>query len=104
MSKKYYINVWECLFYKVDEQGNELRDDNGNIILYEAPKLDYSSNTEFIEDDDLIESKFKWEETSKDELLPEPTDECMEKEPEKPKTIEEHFDQCLRKWGGNGQR
>ena len=32
MSKKYYINVWECLFYKVDEQGNELRDDNGNII------------------------------------------------------------------------
>ena len=25
-------------------------------------------------------------------------------EPEKPKTIEEHFDQCLRKWGGNGQR
>ena len=55
MSKKYYINVWECLFYKVDEQGNELRDDNGNIILYEAPKLDYSSNTEFIEDDDELE-------------------------------------------------
>ena len=91
MSKKYYINVWECLFYKVDEQGNELRDDNGNINLYEAPKLDYSSNTEFIEDDDLIESKFKWEDKNK-------------KEPEKPKTIEEHFDQCLRKWGGNGQR
>ena len=91
MSKKYYINVWECLFYKVDEQGNELRDDNGNIILYEAPKLDYSRNTEFIEDDDLIESKFKWEDKNK-------------KEPEKPKTIEEHFDQCLRKWGGNGQR
>tara|TARA_R100001129_G_scaffold183539_1_gene166227 strand:- start:561 stop:785 length:225 start_codon:yes stop_codon:yes gene_type:complete len=45
-----------------------------------------------------------WEETSKDELLPEPTDECMEKEPEKPKTKEEHFDQCLRKWGGNGKR
>ncbi len=25
-------------------------------------------------------------------------------EPRKPKTREEHFDQCLRKWGGNGQR
>ena len=25
-------------------------------------------------------------------------------EPEKPKTVEEHFDQCLRKWGGNGKR
>tara|TARA_R100001163_G_C4976204_1_gene134181 strand:+ start:182 stop:373 length:192 start_codon:yes stop_codon:yes gene_type:complete len=25
-------------------------------------------------------------------------------ETNKPKTIEEHFDQCLRKWGGNGQR
>ena len=25
-------------------------------------------------------------------------------EPEKPKTTEEHFYQCLRKWGGNGQR
>ena len=24
--------------------------------------------------------------------------------PEKPKTTEEHFDQCLRKWGGNGKR
>ena len=22
----------------------------------------------------------------------------------KPKTAEEHFDQCLRKWGGNGKR
>ena len=26
------------------------------------------------------------------------------KEPKKPKTINEYFDQCLRKWGGNGQR
>jgi|TARA_A100001515_G_scaffold34898_1_gene27223 hypothetical protein len=26
------------------------------------------------------------------------------KEPEKPKTINEYFDECLRKWGGNGQR
>ena len=25
-------------------------------------------------------------------------------EPKKPKTAEEHFDQCLRKWGGNGKR
>jgi len=25
-------------------------------------------------------------------------------ETNKPKTIEEHFDECLRKWGGNGQR
>ena len=25
-------------------------------------------------------------------------------ETNKPKTTEEHFDQCLRKWGGNGQR
>ena len=30
--------------------------------------------------------------------------ENIKKEPEKPKTIEEYFDQCLRKWGGNGQR
>tara|TARA_Y100000361_G_scaffold59562_1_gene52161 strand:- start:257 stop:448 length:192 start_codon:yes stop_codon:yes gene_type:complete len=25
-------------------------------------------------------------------------------ETNKPKTTEEHFDQCLRKWGGNGKR
>jgi uncharacterized short protein YbdD (DUF466 family) len=30
--------------------------------------------------------------------------ENIKKEPEKPKTTEEYFDQCLRKWGGNGQR
>jgi len=59
MEKKYYINVWECLFYKVDENGNELKDNNGNVILYEAPNLDYSSNSEFVEEDDLIESKLQ---------------------------------------------
>ena len=30
--------------------------------------------------------------------------ENIKKEPEKPKTTEEHFDECLRKWGGNGKR
>lgn len=59
MKKKYYINVWECLFYKVDENGNELKDNNNNVILYEAPNLDYSSNSEFVEEDDLIESKLQ---------------------------------------------
>lgn len=59
MKKKYYINVWECLFYKVDEEGNELKDDNHNVILYEAPNLDYSDNSEFVKEDDLIESKLQ---------------------------------------------
>ena len=91
MKKKYYINVWECLFYKVDEDGNELRDDNGNVILYEAPKLDYSSNSEFVEDDDLIVSKFKWEDKNK-------------KEPEKPKTTQEYFNECLTRWSRHVKR
>jgi hypothetical protein len=53
---EYEICVWECLFYKVDEDGNELKDDKGNVILFEAPKLDYSANSEFVTEDDLIES------------------------------------------------
>ena len=28
--KKYDVCVWDCLFYKVDEDGNELKDDKGN--------------------------------------------------------------------------
>tara|TARA_B100001250_G_scaffold351612_1_gene323874 strand:+ start:411 stop:602 length:192 start_codon:yes stop_codon:yes gene_type:complete len=57
--KKYDVCVWDCLFYKVDEDGNELKDDKGNVILFEAPKLDYSSNSEFVTEDDLIESNLQ---------------------------------------------
>ena len=53
------ILVADIKFYKVDEDGNELKDDQGNVILFEAPGLDYSSNSEFVIEDDLIESNLQ---------------------------------------------
>jgi len=30
------IGVWELLFYRTDDDGNELRDKNGKVITYQA--------------------------------------------------------------------
>ena len=48
----------------------------------------YSQDKEWQKKADIIASKLRED----------------KKEPKKPKTTEEHFDQCLRKWGGNGKR
>ena len=36
--KKEYnsIAVWDLTFYRTDEDGNELKDDNGKVITYRA--------------------------------------------------------------------
>ena len=36
--KKEYNNiaVWDLTFYRVDDDGNELKDDNGKVITYRA--------------------------------------------------------------------
>ena len=39
-----YKNVafYEAVFYRLDDDGNPLEDENGKTILYTAPKLEFS--------------------------------------------------------------
>lgn len=53
--KKHTINVWECTFNKVDDEGNPLLNTDGTVKLFEAPKLDWSHIAEYVDHDDLEE-------------------------------------------------
>ena len=55
MNKKYSIAVWDIQFYKVDEDGNELLNDDGSVKLYNATDYDCSYLAEGLDDDDLEE-------------------------------------------------
>jgi len=55
MNKEYSIAVWDIQFYKVDEDGNPLTDNKGNVQLYNAPNYDCSYLAEGLDDDDLEE-------------------------------------------------
>jgi len=52
----YSIAVWDIQFYKVDEDGNELLNDDGSVkLFFENSNFDYSYLAESINDDDLEE-------------------------------------------------
>lgn len=53
MSKEYEIAVWNIQFYRLDEDGNEELDENGNIKLYEADWYDCSHLSDGVEFEDL---------------------------------------------------
>ena len=53
MSKEYEIAVWNIQFYRLDEDGNEELDENGNIKLYEADWYDCSHLADGIDVEDL---------------------------------------------------
>ena len=53
MSKDYTIEVWNIQFYRLDEDGNEELDENGNIKLYEADWYDCSHLADGIKVEDL---------------------------------------------------
>ena len=58
MSKAKYNNiaVWDLLFYRYDDDGNELKDENGKVITYRA-----ETNCEYLGEeldiDDLEENE-----------------------------------------------
>ncbi len=58
MSKPDYNNiaVWDLLFYRCDDDGNELKDENGKVITYRA-----ETNCEYLAEgldiDDLEENE-----------------------------------------------
>ncbi len=56
MSKKYSIAVWDVQFYKVDEDGNELLNEDGSVKLFtEGGNMDLSYIAEHVTDDELWE-------------------------------------------------
>ena len=55
MSKEYSIGVYNLTFYKVDEDGNELRNPDGSVKEFYVDWYDCSHLAEGIDDDDLIE-------------------------------------------------
>jgi len=56
MVKKYSIEVWDIQFYKVDEDGNELLNEDGSTKLFtEGGNMDVSYLAKHLTDDDLFE-------------------------------------------------
>ena len=49
------IAVWDLTFYRQDEEGNALKDDNGNVITYRVENYDSSYLAEGLDIDDLEE-------------------------------------------------
>ena len=47
------IGVWTIELYRLDDEGNPLKDKEGKVIRYTAPHLDTFIDTEFITADDL---------------------------------------------------
>ena len=60
----YEVGCWSMEFYLINDDGDALRNDDGSIILFDAPNIDFSSSTEGIEPDDLVEIKQKEEDFS----------------------------------------
>lgn len=56
MNNKYDVGVWQLTYYKIDtETGDELCDDDGNVIEFNIPDEDCSSLVESVDPDDLVE-------------------------------------------------
>ena len=48
------ISVWDVTFYRLDDDGNELKDKNGKTIIYTSYKVDCSYLTDGLEVEDLV--------------------------------------------------
>lgn len=56
MNKEYSIAVWDVQFYKIDEDGNELLNDDGSVKLFtEGANGDLSHIAEQVTDEELVE-------------------------------------------------
>ncbi len=53
---KYSIAVWDIQFYKVDEDGNELLNDDGSVKIFEGSRdMDLSWVADSVCEDDINE-------------------------------------------------
>jgi len=62
MSKNDYsgceVRIWEVSYYLVDENGDDVVDDQGNVRVFsDNGKIDVSTWAEGVEPDDLIDSE-----------------------------------------------
>ena len=55
----YEVGLWSMEFYLINDDGDALLNDDGSVKLFDAPDFDYSSSTDGIEPDDLVEIKQK---------------------------------------------
>jgi len=52
--KKYTVSVWDIQFYKVDEDGNELLNDDGSIKLFTQTRdIDLSWIADTVSENDI---------------------------------------------------
>lgn len=58
MNKNYSVEVWNIQFYKVDEDGNELLNDDGSVKLFSPTRnIDVSWISDFVYEEDVAEVK-----------------------------------------------
>jgi len=50
------VRVWDCTFYLMDDDGNDVLDEDGNVQIYNAPDLDWSHLAEYVGIEDLVET------------------------------------------------
>tara|TARA_R110002020_G_scaffold223204_1_gene432213 strand:- start:371 stop:718 length:348 start_codon:yes stop_codon:yes gene_type:complete len=55
--KDYTICVWDCTFTIADENGEDLKHEDGTIKIFDAPDLDWSHIAEYVDEEDLVLSK-----------------------------------------------
>ena len=54
MGKNYSVGIWDCTFYLVDEDGNKLLDEDGNVKEFYSNKVETGYFAEGIDPDDLV--------------------------------------------------
>lgn len=56
MSKQYEVRVWDITFYKVDEEGEEVLNDDGSVKLFsQNSDIDLSWVSDSVTEDDIEE-------------------------------------------------
>ena len=56
MNKKYSVEVWDIQFYKVDENGDELLNDDGSVKLFTPTRdIDVSWVSDSVYEEDVAE-------------------------------------------------
>jgi hypothetical protein len=53
--KEKFIAVWDVNFCYMDKDGNPERDEDGNVIKYEAPNLESGLIADMVNEEDLYQ-------------------------------------------------
>ena len=55
MVKTYTVGIWNCTFYVHDADGEPIKNKDGSVKIYEAPKKDFSHMADYVDYEDLVE-------------------------------------------------